>query len=315
MPSVSSDSDVRGVAVVVLNWHGANDTLECLRSLRGATPPVHSIVVDNGSTDDSLLEITASGLADTVLETGVNLGYAEGNNVGLRIAIARGFPIIAVLNNDTVVRAESFSALVDDLPKAEHRALSPDIRYYDDPSRSWFAGGLLDRGWPRHLQPSELTAETKDLRESDVLTGCCIVARRETWQRVGLFDPGYFLIFEDSDWSLRARGRGVKLYVTSRSTIEHKVSRSFASGPSSLLGEFYYLRNGLTFELAYARRHIPAFLLRWLIRPTLSSVARRRRGRGTLFRWLGVAAFVARQRGRAPAMVERLALYLTRTSD
>jgi GT2 family glycosyltransferase len=307
MPSGSSESRSCQLAVVVLNWNGARDTLDCLRSLRKSHLPVHAIVVDNGSNDDSVREITDSGLADAVVETGDNLGYAEGNNVGLRLALQEKFPIVAVLNNDTVIEQESFKALLPYLADRERRALSPDIRYFDEPSRSWFAGGVLDNGWPRHLQSSELLGDVEPLRLSECLSGCCIVAESETWREVGLFDPDYFLTFEDSDWSLRARAQGVKLYVATRSLIRHKVSRSHVSAPVSLLSSFYFIRNGLMFETRYAKHHRARFVFEWLVRPSLQALRRRASWPDVAFRWLGAVAFMIRISGRAPRAVERLA--------
>ena len=294
------------VAVVILNWNGANDTLACLESLKASTIPVHVIVVDNGSTDDSVGKIEASELADEVIAIGVNSGYAEGNNLGLRLALHRRFPVIGVLNNDTIVAPDALELLLEHLPPSEYRAVTPDIRYFDRPGESWFAGGLVDRGWPRHLQPGELGNDKQPLRPSECLTGCCIVARRETWERIGLFDPSYFLIFEDSDWSMRAVQYGVSLYVVTASTILHRVSSSFARGPSSLLASYYFVRNGLRFEFHHFARHLPRFVVRWLIRP-IPALIRTGCGRELAFRWLGALAFVARQGGRAPRAVERLA--------
>src|ERR1700693_6238140 len=93
------------IALVVLNWNGVADTLECLASLRQSLVPIHAIVVDNGSTGPDVERIRASGLADIVIETGANLGYADGNNVGLRHALdsPQGFKVVGVLNNDTLV--------------------------------------------------------------------------------------------------------------------------------------------------------------------------------------------------------------------
>src|ERR1700742_3640282 len=89
------------VAVVVLNWNGGTDTLRCLRSLRAQEPDLHLIVVDNGSTDGSVEAVEAEGLADDVIRAGENLGYAGGNNLGLKRALTDGYDVIAVLNNDT----------------------------------------------------------------------------------------------------------------------------------------------------------------------------------------------------------------------
>jgi GT2 family glycosyltransferase len=302
------------ITLVILNWNGVANTIECLTSLRQSLVPIHAVVVDNGSTGADVERLRASGLADMVIETGTNLGYAEGNNVGLRYALdsAEGFEIVGVLNNDTLVDPHCFGTLAEYLGSADgtHRALAPTMLHADNPAQPWFAGGIVDQGWPRHLQPLELLEledDDKALRASEWLTGCCIFARAETWRQVGLFDPRYYLIFEDCEWSFRARSLGVELLVSTKSTILHKVSRSFASGPASVLGGFYFIRNGLRFNWAYRRRYFLGFLWHHLLRPTLAETRHLRWNPGLLFRWLGAMAFVSGQKGRAPGLVRRLA--------
>jgi GT2 family glycosyltransferase len=301
-----SEGAEAALAVVVLNWNGAGDTIACLQSLQASTVTPHTIVVDNGSTDDSVRRIRASGLANEVVENPANLGYAGGNNIGIRLAIERGCPAIAVLNNDTLVEEDTFKLLLDPLAGGGHIAVSPVIRYFEQPDRSWFAGGIVDQGWPRHLQPSELADAPDGLRPTGCLTGCCIVAGSDTWQRVGLFDDSYFLIFEDSDWSMRALQSGVALYVVAESSIRHRVSSSFGAGPASRLGSFYFVRNGLRFEARYFRRHLGDFAFEWLVRPA-PALARAGRFGELGFRWLGAAAFAIGQEGAAPRLVHAMA--------
>jgi GT2 family glycosyltransferase len=300
------------IALVVLNWNGVADTLECLASLRQSLVPVHAIVVDNGSSGTDVEQIRASGLADIVIETGANLGYAEGNNIGLRHALEShlGFEVIGVLNNDTLVDPHCFGDLAQQLSEADgrHRALAPSVMYADDPNATWFAGGVVDRGWARHLRPLEIEEHDGALRESEWLTGCCIVAHAATWLHVGLFDSRYYLLVEDCEWSLRARSRGVELLVATRSSILHKVSRSYAaSGPETLLASFYFIRNGLRLDYAYQRRYVLHFVARHLLRPTLAEVVRFRFKQELVFGWLGALAFVIGQKGRAPERVIHLA--------
>ncbi len=313
MTSVSSD-ETMPIALVVLNWNGVADTLECLASLRQSLVPIYAIVVDNGSIGLDVERIRASGLADIVIETGANLGYAEGNNVGLRYALdsPEGFKVIGVLNNDTLVDPQCFGDMAKHLSGADgrHLALAPTMLYADNPTESWFAGGVVDQGWPRHLQPFELQDDNKPLRASEWLTGCCILARAATWRHVGLFDSGYYLIFEDSDWSMRAVRRGALLYVVTRSTIRHCVSSSFDNGLMSLLGGYYFVRNGLRFEARYFPQHLLRFGFQWLVRPA-PALLRGEQGQGLAFRWLGALAFATGQTGRAPRALERLAARLT----
>jgi GT2 family glycosyltransferase len=211
-----------------------------------------------------------------------------------------------VLNNDTIVEADAVRLLLSQLPQRPLRAVSPEIRYLDRPSELWFGGAVIDRGWPRYLRAGEL-AQSTGLRNSEWLSGCCIAARSETWLRAGLFDPSYFLIFEDSEWSLRARRQGIELGVVTDSVIHHKVSASFSAGPTSLLGSFYFARNGLRLEKTHCPRYLPRFVMQWLVRATLSAFLHRRARREILFRWLGAFAFVGAVKGRAPRIVERIA--------
>jgi len=300
------------IALVVLNWNGVDDTLDCLASLRASNTPVHAIVVDNGSSGSEAEQIRASGLADTVIEGGTNLGYAAGNNLGLRHALTMspGLEIIGVLNNDTVADPGCFDELARHLDRSDGhpRALAPVAYYFDEPHEIWFAGGVIDRGWPRHLQADELKPKSGSLRPTEWLTGCCIVARAATWRSIGLFDPSYFLIFEDCEWSMRARRAGVDLYVATEGAIRHKVSRSFSSRSALLLGNYYFMRNGLRFDYAFNRKHLAAFAIQHLIRPTLSDFARWHVRPGLGLRWLGALAALTGRTGPAPDVVRRLAV-------
>lgn len=286
-------------AVVILNWNGADDTLECLARLRDATISLHLIVVDNGSSDDSVERIEASRLADEVLATGSNLGYAGGNNVGIRHALQSDFEVVGVLNNDTLAEPAMPATVISAL--SAERAASPDIRYFDTPAESWFLGGVFEGGYARHLLPEEQRPGPTEL-----LSGCCIFARREVWERVGCFDESMFLTFEDFDWSLRARAVGVELVCIADAILLHKVSRSFRSSTvSARLGAFYFARNGLRLAWRWDRRSLLRFSSRHVLRPAARSL--KRGGSDTAFLLLGAAAFAFGQSGRAPRALERLA--------
>ena len=263
--------------------------------------------MDNNSTDDSVFRIRASELADELIINRENLGYAAGNNVGIQFAIQRFvFDVIIVLNNDTIVSPGAISRLAQSVANESWKqAVSPLIRYANS-TGVWFGGGVIDHGWPRHLQGSELIPTSERLRLSQTLSGCCIAAHRHTWMKVGLFDRSYFLIFEDSEWSARAQRRGVALRVVTDAEIRHKVSASF-HGDSRLLGGYYFVRNGLRYVARYHTRHVPRFLWTWLIRPTVARIAHRTITDGLFFRWAGFGAFLLHRWGSAPPSLERRA--------
>lgn len=279
------------IAVVVLNWNGSEDTLECLRSLRAQDRGTHIIVVDNASTDDSVARIEASSLADDLIVAEQNLGYAGGNNLGLRRALEEGFERIGVLNNDTVATPGMIERLEVELARTRG-AVSPEIHYFDEPGIAWFRGANMYRGRPGHILPGHEATHT------EALSGCCIFAPASVWESVGLFDEGYFLIFEDSDWSMRARAFNVDLSVVNDAMLLHKESRSFNRMPSTAPGIFYGSRNWLKFAWRWRRHefHLAAASV------AMSGLRYLKRGefRSAWAVALAIGAFAIGHRGEAP---------------
>ncbi|WP_442577299.1 glycosyltransferase family 2 protein [Microbacterium sp. F51-2R] len=232
--------------VVVLNWHGRDDTLACVRSILDGEPDVEVLVVDNGSFDGTLDELAPEPRVRT-LQLERNTGFSGGMNRGVERALAAGADVVTILNNDTLVPAGSLSRLAE--LSAGRRAVSPTVLYRDEPDRIWFGGGTLDMpdGYPHHTPDDALAPCVDGVRTTELLAGCCITASAETWRAVGLFDERFFLNFEDSEWSVRARGRGIRLLVACDVRILHAVSASFR-GAAASLGSFYFLRNGLLFS-------------------------------------------------------------------
>ena len=269
---------MRRDVVVVLNYNGWDDTERCVRSLLSGSPDAKVIVVDNGSETGFSDDVADRWPGVVTLRNDRNLGFTGGMNVGVRAALERDADTVTILNNDTVVSAGAI-ALLGSVAETGV-AVSPEVRYLDRPEEVWFGGGAVNptTNLPHHVAPNALPAPGADgLRPTDMLAGCCVTATADTWHRVGFLDERYFLNFEDSDWSMRARAAGVPLVVDTRVTIEHAVSASF-TGAYSYLGLYYYARNGLLFGREHGRRPFPANV-RFLRRHVLPDVVgRARRG-------------------------------------
>ena len=135
------------VVAVVLNWNGAEDTLRCLESLsRQTLKPTRTVVVDNGSTDDSVARIRAwsEGKSNVVMIASPdNLGFAAGSNLGIRLAMKSGAEYVLLLNNDTVVEPDALDHLVGFMTShPDYAACTGQIRYMDRPV-IWNCGGDL----------------------------------------------------------------------------------------------------------------------------------------------------------------------------
>jgi GT2 family glycosyltransferase len=277
------------VVVIVLNWNGCTDTLACLASLaRVEYSKMTVLVVDNGSTDGSEETIRREFPELSFLQTGSNLGFAGGNNEGLRWALERGADYALLLNNDTEVEPSFLGPMVA-LAQSDPKIgiVGSSIAYHHTPDRLWaFGGGRFDiaTGWVRHIQrPVASDALRSEGHREFYLTGCTMLLRRGLLEEVGVLDESYFHFCEDVDLCLRAKAAGYSIAVAGDSRLTHKVSAT--TRVSSPLFLYYNLRSRLTL----VRRHGPAGApSRWAV-----MILWLRLWRPALFSGLGVAGWQA----------------------
>ncbi|RUS45284.1 glycosyltransferase family 2 protein [Cohnella sp. AR92] len=247
------------VGVVLVNFNGHNDTMECLKSLKKLTYlAVKIYVVDNGSkeTPEALFR-KAKGLFDEqnleLMSLKDNLGFAGGNNIGIRKAISDGAQYIWLLNNDTVVDEESLGHLVLMLENNERCGIVGSKIYFYGTNKIWFAGGTINRfGIPHHRRYCEVDYQSSLDEEKvpiDYITGCSLLARSEMINEIGLLDEDFFLYYEDTEYCRRAVRLGWGLEYQPKSLIWHKVNASTKSklrDPIPLL-DYYDIRNSILF--------------------------------------------------------------------
>ncbi len=237
------------VFIIILNWNGKKDTLECLTSLKKVEYTNYEImVVDNGSSDDSVLEIQKQFPHIRLIETKENLGFAEGNNVGIREALSLGAEYFFLLNNDTVVDPQILTAFVLKMEKNPAVGILGAKAYlYDEPNKLDHFGGMWN---PKKgifdlvalRQIDELDKWETPL-EIDYACGCALFIRKEVFKTIGLLEPLFFLIWEEADFCFRARKRGFLVKTCPSAKLWHKVSASFVGGkPHST---YFWWRNRL----------------------------------------------------------------------
>lgn len=275
------------VHVILVNWNGWRDTVACVDSLGEAGyPRMEVTVVDNGSGDDSVEEIRRRCPEATLLRSPSNLGFAGGNNLGIRRALEEGADYCWILNNDTVVEKGALAALVDRM-EGDTRAgiCGSTLLYHDRPDTVQALGGGTYRpllGITRSLGEGEPAAAERDVRaveaRMDYVAGASMLVSRAFLEEVGLMSEEYFLYYEEIDWALRA-GERFRLAWAPGSRVRHKEGAAIGGGsarPSarSRLSDYYQLRN----RLRLTRRHYPALLPAvWL---TLLAALLNRLGRG-----------------------------------
>lgn len=250
------------VVAVVLNWRRPAETIACVAALRALAPEVEPLVVDNGSGDDSVARLRAALPDVRLIEHGRNDGYAGGNNVGIAAALNTGAGAVLVLNNDVVVRPGCVEALVAALEAhPEWGIVAPLSLLADDPSVVDFFTASVD------LANLAVVAHGRDERrafaeeaETDYATGSAMLVRREVFDRIGMFDERFFLVWEDVDFCLRARAAGFRIGVTPVAEVLHGRSVTFG-GDGAPLFRYFSIRN----SFLIVREHVPV-LRRWRAR-------------------------------------------------
>ncbi len=207
--------------VVVLNWNGWRDTAECLSSLlRLEYENQRLLVVDNGSTDDSVLRLRSDFPEIEILETGINLGFAGGNNIGIRHALAQGAEFVWLVNNDTKIHSRALTAMVETAHSDVRIGAVGSVLYHmEQPDTIQYWGGGRVNVW---LGRSFVFTKKVEDDRIQFLGGASILLRRQALEEIGLLDDGFFMYWEDSDLCFRLLEADWKLAVASESKIWHK---------------------------------------------------------------------------------------------
>ncbi len=230
------------VYVVLLNWNGWRDTVECMASLRGAEyGNWRAVIVDNGSTDDSIARLKEACPEASLIEVGKNLGFAGGNNVGIRFALENGADYAFVLNNDTTVSPGAISEFVRFAEQHPEAALMGPRIGRIDPQREWAIRRKLDlltmlctfsvlrRLIVRLPKVRDLFYCTgKDPSVAQVLSGSALFFRASAFAKTGFFDESTFLDFEELIMAEKVRSAGLSVYFVPQAEIWHKGSASAA---------------------------------------------------------------------------------------
>ena len=284
---------MKRVYIIIVNWNGGLDTIECLESIFSLTYPYFVVVVcDNGSTDGSIAvvrewtesrdlshkefsaaEAISESMQDVdfslvIIRNPTNLGFAGGNNVGMRYALARGdCAYVWLLNNDTVVEPDALTCLVKRMEQKPSAGMcGSTIRLYHEPEKIQALGGGYYCRWlglPWHYGRFSCQEKKIDPKQAEkrmnYVEGASMLVSRQFLEQVGLMCEDYFLYFEEVDWALRAKGRFLLTYAPN-SIVYHKIGASIGTSSSpvakSYTCDYFNIRN----RIFFTRRFFPIAL-------------------------------------------------------
>jgi GT2 family glycosyltransferase len=269
------------IAIITVNYNGSDDTIEFLDSLKQLSAVGYQlsvIVVDNGSSDNSVEKILKKHPNVDLLQTGENKGFAGGYNRGIEHAMIWGADYLLIINNDTLISdphlLTKLAKTLDENPKAVIVApkiyFAPGFEFHkekyskeDSGKVIWYAGGEFDWNnvYSVHHGMNEVDQGQYDKEEAvSFVTACCWMIKREVIEKAGMFEEDLFAYFEDNDLCMRIQAAGYKLYYNGQTSLFHKVSRT--SGIGSSFGDYLMTRNRLYFGMKYAPRRTKFALYR-----------------------------------------------------
>lgn len=263
------------VSIIILtinNLKMVKEELSYISKLDTKNLEVLCVVVDNGSTEGTEKELKNfkfDHIKYKYIQTGKNLGFAGGNNIGIKYALGNGSDYILILNDDMILPNNLLTKLVgflDNNPKVG--IVSPKIyfakghEFHKDGYLNkelgkviWYAGGKID--W-NNIYTSHIGVDEVDIgqfnknSETDLASGACMMIRREVFEKVGYLDEDLYLYWEDADFSIRTKKFGFDIYYNPVTAVWHKVSAS-AGGSGSKSNDYFLTRNRLYFALRYAK--------------------------------------------------------------
>ncbi len=240
------------IFIILVNYNGEKDTLECLDSLKKITYKNYKILlVDNASKNQKefVLKIQEYFPEIKVFAQKENTGFAGGNNIGIDYAIKNQADYILLLNNDTKVAPDFLDKLIEASQKNPKGGLfAPKIYFYDKPDVIWHASckfSWAGGGKPmQYMKKDKNKSETK-IKKTEYVSGCAMLIKKDVVQKIGKLNEEFFMYYEDTDYSLRAKKAGFELFYVPSSHIWHKVSQSTKKAMTNPKIHYYHVRNAL----------------------------------------------------------------------
>ena len=293
------------IYIILVNYNGYKDTIECLESLKKLDYKNYQIIItDNNSSDQSIenicqwayekkvdfilyskQEAEEGGISDKeklisnpliLIDAQENDGFAAGNNIALKYALKKDdFEYIWLLNNDTIVDKNALKELVKGIEKYENvGAVGSKILYYDRPELLQNVGSkIVENSFFRLCKPIlDLNKENIDTGQYDYdfdvndIMGASLLVKKEVIASVGLMPEEYFLYGEETDWNFNIQKHGYKLMTIYRSKIFHKKSRA-TGGDQSSITLYYRTRNQFILNKKYMQHYkYYLFIMLYLIK-------------------------------------------------
>lgn len=276
---------MKTIFIVTINYNSEKETHDCIASLKKLIvndAQIAIVIVDNASTIPFTLSSAEKKESFLhVLRSEKNLGFTGGNNMGISFALSHNADYILLINNDTMVDKKMLEYLLETIEKENVGVVVPKIyfakghEFHKDRYKKeelgkviWFAGGDIDwkNGVSFHRGVDEVDKGQYETEEQiGFATGCCMLFKKEVFEKIGMFDNTYFLYFEDADICERVKRAGYKIMYQPKASMWH-ITAASSGGSGSSLHDYFLTRNKMEFGFKYGPARLKIALFRESIR-------------------------------------------------
>lgn len=236
------------VAVIILNFKVKDLAKRCIESVKKSTFKNLEIIVVDNSPEEGLKDLLDSDIG--YIPNG-NTGYTGGNNLGIKKALKNSADFVFILNPDTEIEKDTIKILIEGMENRKADIAGPKI-YFGDKKTIWYAGGVLDKNnvLGTHRGVDEIDkGQFDEIIDTDFVSGCAILIKKEVMEKVGLFDERFFLYLEDLDLCYRAKMSGFKIVYIPEAKVYHHNAKS--TGLGSPLQDYFITRNRMLYALKF----------------------------------------------------------------
>lgn len=268
------------LAFIVVHYSDPQVTFALLDSLGKTTLPKkvkpQVYMVDNSCSEDFETDLQRKYPEVKLVTPQENLGFAGGNNLGLKQALADKNDLYVLINNDTLVKKDFIKQIINSKIKDRKVGIVGGLIYFapgfefkkkykkaDRGKVIWYAGGQVDwdNVYASHRGVDQVDkGQYKKAEETDFITGCLLITKRKVLEKIGLLDEKYCLYLEDLDFNIRVQKAGYKTIFDPHIKLWHKVAQS--SGIGSPLNDYFITRNRLLFGFKHTKLRTKFALLR-----------------------------------------------------
>jgi GT2 family glycosyltransferase len=227
---------MKKIDIIILHYGDINVTKKCIESIEKYAKTYSTLIVVNNDPQITIEKVLKASPKRVFLNSGDNVGFARGVNNGIAYALKKKADYVVLLNNDTTVENDFIAPLYKVLESDQKIGIAGSvIKFLLNGKMRYDHGGTINKYTGSTHHNNRMAISSDETIDVDFISGCCMMIRKEVFEKVGIFNPAYFMYYEDVDFCIKARRKDYTIAVVTKSLINHALSKTIGKNSSSLI--------------------------------------------------------------------------------